>query len=221
MQLKSWLKLLLLCILIGGISFALFYFRHHIDIHSLQNQLSAMGWWAPLAFILIYIGAVVFFLPGSIFTLAGGLIFGALWGTIYNLIAAVVGASIAFLLARYVAGDWVKKKAGGRITALLKGVEEEGWKFIAVVRLVPIFPFNLLNYALGVTPMPFVTFFLGSALFMLPGTFAYTYVGALGQTAIGGDAQTIATQILLAIGLFVLISLIPWWWNKKRQRGDS
>ena len=100
---------------------------------------------APLLFILIYALATVLFLPGSVLTLAGGALFGPVLGTLYNLTGATLGATLAFLIARYLAADWVADKTGGRVKQLINGVEAEGWRFVAFVRLVPLFPFNLIS----------------------------------------------------------------------------
>ena len=94
------------------------------------------------------------FLPGSVITLAGGALFGPVWGTFYSLTGATAGAAAAFLVARYLASDWVHRKAGGWTKQLIEGVDKEGWRFVAFVRLVLLFPFNLLNYALGLTRIP-------------------------------------------------------------------
>lgn len=115
-----------------------------------------------------------------------GALFGPLWGMVVNLLGATLGASAAFLLGRYVAGDRIRRMAGGRLDRLVTGVEAEGWRFVAFVRLVPIFPFNLLNYALGLTRIPFAPYVLASMICMLPGTFAYTWLGYTGREASTG-----------------------------------
>src|SRR4030065_574344 len=106
---------------------------------------------APLLFMGIYAISTVLFLPGSVLTIAGGVLFGPVWGTFYSLTGATIGATIAFLTARYLASDLILRKTGGRLRRLINGVEAEGRRFVAFVRLVPLFPFNLLNYALGLT----------------------------------------------------------------------
>ena len=141
-------RILLFIIIITGITLAIIY-REQFDITTLQTWVT--GDYAVVLFMSIYSIATVFFLPGSIFTLAGGALFGPLWGTFYSLTAATLGAILSFLAARYIASDWVTKKVGGRLKQLLDGVEDEGWGFVAFVRLVPLFPFNVLNYALGLT----------------------------------------------------------------------
>ena len=113
-----------------------------------------IGLWAPLAHVVVFAVGTVLFVPGLLFGLAGGVLFGPVWGTVLNLTGATLGATAAFLVARYIAADWVEGKAGGRLERPHAGVEAEGWRFVAFVRLVPLFPFNLLNYALGLTRIP-------------------------------------------------------------------
>ncbi|MGD9391855.1 MAG: TVP38/TMEM64 family protein, partial [Chromatiales bacterium] len=133
----------------------LFQYRERLDIEMLNQWLVGKGWKAPVFFILAYATATVFFLPGTVMTLAGGALFGPFWGTLYNLSGATLGAGLAFLVARYLAGDTIRMRLRGRTGRLLQGVEEEGWRFVAFARLVPLFPFNLLNYALGLTHISF------------------------------------------------------------------
>jgi uncharacterized membrane protein YdjX (TVP38/TMEM64 family) len=104
----------------------------------------------------------VAFLPGSLFALVGGALFGPVWGAILNLLGATIGAGIAFLVARCLAGDWVAQKAAGRLKRLISGVEAEGWRLVAFVRLVSLFPFNLTNYALGLTRIVFLAYVVTS-----------------------------------------------------------
>src|SRR5262245_26662461 len=123
--------------------------RGHLDVAQIESAIGSLGPWGPVAFVALFALGTVLFVPGSLFGLAGGVLFGPVWGTILNLAGATLGATAAFLVARYVAADWVREKAGARIERLIKGVEAEGWRFVALTRLVPLIPFNLLNYALG------------------------------------------------------------------------
>ncbi|MCK5747540.1 MAG: VTT domain-containing protein, partial [Oricola sp.] len=170
--------------------------------------LSGMGIWAPLVYVAIYAAGTVLFAPGAIFALAGGAMFGPLLGTFLNLTGATIGASIAFLIARYVAGDWVKRKAGGNLKRLLDGVESEGWRFVAFVRLVPLFPFNLSNYAFGLTHIPFISYAATSFITMAPGALAYTWLGHAGREALEGNGSAIRYG-LLALGLLAAIAFLP------------
>jgi uncharacterized membrane protein YdjX (TVP38/TMEM64 family)/rhodanese-related sulfurtransferase len=152
--------------------------------------------------------AAVLFLPGSVMTLAGGALFGPVLGTLYNLTGATLGATLAFLIARHLDSGWVVRKAGGRVRQLADGVEQEGWKFVAFVRLVPIFPFNLLNYALGLTRLKLGHYILGTFVFMFPGAVAYTYAGYAGWEAFAGG-QDLVEKGLLALSLLAAAAFLP------------
>ncbi|MEA3274104.1 MAG: VTT domain-containing protein [Pseudomonadota bacterium] len=197
----------LLLVLIAGIALALLY-RDRFDAAALEGWIDDAGAAGPLLFMLLYSLAAVLFLPGSVVTLAGGALFGPVWGTLYNLTGATLGAAFAFLLARYLASDWVENKVGGRLAQLKKGVESEGWRFIAFVRLVPLFPFNLLNYALGLTRIRFSHYLLATYLFMLPGAIAYTYLGYAGREAVAGS-EGLIQKGLLALALLASVAFLP------------
>ena len=145
---KNLLRALLALLLVGGVALA-FVYRDRTDAAMLEDWVTGAGVAGALLFMALYAIATVLFLPGSMLTLAGGVLFGPVWGTLYNLAGATIGAVLAFLVARYLASDWVQARAGsgGRIGRLLKGVEAEGWRCVAFTRLVPLFPFNLLNWA--------------------------------------------------------------------------
>lgn len=180
--------------------------RDRFDAVALQAWVEGAGAAGPLLFMGLYAVATVLFLPGAVITLAGGALFGPLWGTLWNLTGATVGAALAFLMTRHLGADWVARRAGPRLQRLNEGVASEGWRFVAFVRLVPLLPFNLLNYALGLTRIPFVTYLLATWVFMLPGAFAYTWIGHAGREALsGGDGLlrnvTIALSLLAAVAL--------------------
>ena len=178
--------------------------------------LSGLGIWAPMVFGTLYAAGTVVFLPGSLFALAGGALFGPVWGALFNLIGATIGAGIAFLAARYLAGDWVERKAAGRLKQLITGVEAEGWRFVAFVRLVPLFPFNLTNYVLGLTRIGFLPYVVTSFVCMAPGAVAYTWLGHAGREALAGDASAIRYG-LLALGLLAAIVVLPRLYGRMRR----
>jgi len=197
-------RIILLLIITGGIVTAL-VFRDQLSVEQLTDRVRQLGWLAPLVFIACYAIATVFFLPGLLFTLAGGVLFGPLYGTLYNLVGATIGATLAFLSARYIAYDWVTERTGSRLQQLVKGVEEEGWRFVAFVRLVPLFPFNLLNYALGLTRLRLSHYIITSFVFMAPGGAAYTYLGYAGREVAGGGEDFIR-KALLALAVIATIA---------------
>lgn len=209
-------RLLLLAVVVAGIA-AAFYWREQLSIEVLTLRVGQLGWLAPLVFIACYAAGAVLFLPGLVFTLAGGVLFGPLYGTLYNLTGATLGATLAFLAARYIASDWAAQRTGKRLRQLVDGVEEEGWRFVAFVRLVPLFPFNLLNYALGLTNIRLSHYIISSFVFMTPGGAAYTYLGYAGREVAGGG-EDVVRKALLAIAVVATIAFASRVIMRLRQR---
>ncbi|MCW8987122.1 MAG: VTT domain-containing protein [Gammaproteobacteria bacterium] len=204
---KSLLRIILLIILITGITLVVVYSKE-ISPSIIENWINDFGILAPLVFMLMYVLGTVLFFPGAALTLVGGALFGPVYGTFYNLTGATIGAAISFLIARYMLSDYVEQKTGGRMKQLKDGVENEGWRFIAFVRLVPLFPFNLLNYALGLTRIKFSHYVIASYICMLPGGLAYTYFGYIGkEAATGGDG--LIQKSLMALALVAVILFLP------------
>jgi len=182
--------------------------REALSGEALSGWLAAAGAWAPVAFIGFYAAATVLFLPGAVLTLAAGALFGAVPGALYSLTGATLGATLAFVIARYLAADWVARRAGGRLKQLIEGVEAEGWRFVAFVRLVPLFPFNLMNYALGLTRIPLLAYAAASFVCMFPGALAYAWLGHAGREALAGEAGAIRNA-LLALALLAFVAFLP------------
>lgn len=192
----------------------------HIEVAAIQSWLANMGIMGPLLFIGLYAFATVFFFPGSVLTITGGVLFGPLWGTLFNLTGATLGATLAFVIARYVASDWAEQKSAGKLKQLKHGIESEGWRFIAFVRLVPLFPFNLLNYALGLTRIPLSHYALASFVFMFPGGVAYTYLGYVGSEAAAGS-ENLIQKSLAALALLATVAFIPRLVKRFRQGNNT
>ena len=200
-------RYVLLLIVIVGITLAVTY-RDVFDAAALEEWVVEAGAAGPVLFMLVYTLGTVFFLPGSVLTLAGGAIFGPVLGTLYNMTGATLGATLAFLVARYLAAGWVERKTGGRLKQLKEGVEGECWRFVAFVRLVPLFPFNLLNYALCLTRIKLSHYIIASYLCMLPGAIAYTYLGYAGREAVAGG-EGLIQKIMLALALLAVVGFLP------------
>ncbi|MDZ8261203.1 TVP38/TMEM64 family protein [Nostoc sp. ChiQUE01b] len=172
------------------------------------DSLGAVG---AITFIALYIIATVAFFPGSILTLGSGVIFGAVLGSVYVFIGATLGATAAFLVGRYLARGWVAGKIADnkKFAAIDQAVGKEGLKIVLLTRLSPIFPFNLLNYAFGITGVSLQDYFIGS-LGMIPGTIMYVYIGSLaGNLAmIGTEAQPTNPTLQWAIRILGLIATV-------------
>jgi uncharacterized membrane protein YdjX (TVP38/TMEM64 family) len=175
-----------------------------------QAWVAGLGAWGPLAFIAGYALAVVAFVPGSLLTLAGGAVFGLARGTVYVFVAASLGATLAFLVARHGARPWVEKRvaADPRFAAIDRAIAAQGGRIAFLLRLSPLFPFNLLNYALGLTRVRLRDYVLACAG-MLPGTLLYVYYGSLAgelaQAAGGARTRSPAEWALLAVGLVATV----------------
>nr|VFJ58994.1 MAG: Uncharacterized membrane protein YdjX, TVP38/TMEM64 family, SNARE-associated domain [Candidatus Kentron sp. FM]VFJ62328.1 MAG: Uncharacterized membrane protein YdjX, TVP38/TMEM64 family, SNARE-associated domain [Candidatus Kentron sp. FM]VFK13243.1 MAG: Uncharacterized membrane protein YdjX, TVP38/TMEM64 family, SNARE-associated domain [Candidatus Kentron sp. FM] len=207
----------LLLVSVAGITLA-FLYREQLDAATLMGWITGAGAIGPLLFVALYGVATVFFVPGAMLTLAGGVLFGPVWGSLYNVTGATLGAGLAFLVARNLAADRVRTRIGNsRLGPLIRGVEAEGWRFVAFVRLVPLFPFVLLNYALGLTRIPFPHYLLASWVFMLPGAIAYTYLGYAGREALVGE-ENLIQKGLLALALLAAATFLPR--LVRRLRGD-
>jgi uncharacterized membrane protein YdjX (TVP38/TMEM64 family) len=174
------------------------------------NSLGAIG---GIVFIGIYIIATLAFLPAALLTLGAGVIFGVIWGSIYVFIGATLGAIAAFLVGRYLAQGWVKEKISSykKFAIIDKAVSKEGLKIVLLVRLSPLFPFNLLNYALGITSVSFQDYLIGS-VGMIPGTIMYVYFGSLvGDIALIGSknqpGNIILHWVIQIMGLIATIAV--------------
>jgi uncharacterized membrane protein YdjX (TVP38/TMEM64 family) len=130
-------------------------------------------------------------------------VFGVMWGSIYVSIAATLGATCAFLVARYLARDTIARKIEGneRFAAIDKAVASEGWKIVGLTRLSPVFPFTLLNYAFGITRVKLGHYVIASWIGMMPGTVMYVYLGSLAKAASGERTRTTAEWALYGVGL--------------------
>ena len=199
---------LALGLVIAAVALWLAFNPDRLDPALIEGAIRDLGLWAPLGHVALFAIGTVLFVPGALFGLAGGALFGPFWGALANLAGATLGATAAFLIARYVAADWVRRRAGGQIERLVAGVEVEGWRFVAFTRLVPLFPFNLLNYALGLTRISLRHYVLATVLCMVPGTLAYAWLGHAGREALAGRESAIQ-YALIALALLAAIAFLP------------
>ncbi|MGI0479873.1 TVP38/TMEM64 family protein [Geminocystis sp. CENA526] len=179
--------------------------------NNFTDSIELWGIWGVLGFILIYIIATIFLIPGSALTLGAGLIFGVVKGSILVSIASVTGATLAFLLGRYFLRGWVEKQIESqpKFTSIDRAVAKEGWKIVGLTRLSPLFPFVFLNYAFGVTKVSLRDYFFASWIGMLPGTIMYVYIGSIPKTALEvttGNTDTLRL-ILNIVGLIATVAV--------------
>jgi uncharacterized membrane protein YdjX (TVP38/TMEM64 family) len=160
-----------------------------------------------VTFIALYVLASIFLLPGWILTLGAGAVFGVVRGSIYASLGATLGATAAFLVGRYLARDWVAKKiaANPKFAAIDKAVAEEGWKIVGLTRLSPLFPFNVLNYAFGLTRVSLRDYVLASWIGMMPAAVMYVYIGSLANAA--AEKKTTVEWVLRGVGLLATIAV--------------
>jgi len=186
-------------------------FNPQAILRNALQWIDSLGAMAALAFIALYIIATIAFLPGSILTLGSGVVFGVVWGSLYVFVGATLGATAAFLVGRYLARGWVARKIADnkKFAAIDQAVGREGLKIVLLTRLSPIFPFNLLNYAFGITGVSLKDYCIGS-VGMIPGTIMYVYIGSLaGNLAmIGTEAQPTNSNVQWAIRLIGLIATV-------------
>lgn len=194
-------------IVTGLIAITFLWFRGSLDPDELHHWLTGFGAWAPVVYILVYLLAGLLFVPATPLTVAGGVLFGTFAGTMYALLASSGTSVLSFLIARYVGADWLRRRQGRWLHRLLHGVEAEGWRFVALVRLVPVLPFGLVNYGFGLTRLRLPMYLSVTALCMLPGTFAYAWLGASGAAALGGKGSVQA--VLAGIALLAVLAFLP------------
>ncbi len=214
-KISSILKLVVIAVVVAGLIITAKQLGVTGYINdALRNSLEwidSLGWWGPIIFALIYIIATVAFMPGSILTLGAGVIFGVIQGSIYVFIGATIGATAAFLVGRYLARDWVSQKIAGNLKfkAIDDAVGREGLKIVLLTRLSPVFPFNLLNYAFGITGVSLRDYFFGS-VGMIPGTIMYVYIGSLAGSiaTIGATEQPTNPTIEWAIRIIGFIATV-------------
>lgn len=175
-------------------------------LRSFNEWIKSLGAVGVVIFAVVYILATVMLAPGSPFTIAAGLAYGA-WGFPLVLVAATTGAGLVFLVARYLVRDRVNKASKDRpkVKAVEKAVTADGWKIVMLLRLSPVVPFNLQNYFFGVTEIPFWHYVAATFLGIIPGTALYVYLGAIGQAVSGGDSSGTLTWVFFGVGIVATI----------------
>jgi len=218
----TWLKLLLLVVFLVA---AVYYFRftergREVTPEYVLNSIETHGPVAArLIYIAVYIVGTVLFLPGTVLSFAGAVLFGAYEGTLYTWMGATVGATLAFFMARVLGRDFVERLFGGRFTAFDQRIHEHGFSGLLIVRLLPLFPFNAVNFGCGLTGIRLRDYVLATAIGIVPGTFVYQLLFAkFGRRILTEGLRTeylSDPQIWIAIGLFAAFVIAGHWLSRK------
>jgi uncharacterized membrane protein YdjX (TVP38/TMEM64 family) len=208
---KKYLKWIVMLLVVIGLSILANVLPVRSWIASLIDWVQQLGPVGVIVFILAYALATVLFLPGWIFTVSAGLIYGVVRGTLIALTGATIGAALAFLVARYFLRENVKQFAerNPRFNAIDDAIGKDGWKIIGLLRLSPLIPFNFSNYFYGITSVSFKAYVAISVIGMLPGTLLYAYLGAIGKAGVtsGASPHSMWQYVFLGIGLIATIAV--------------
>ena len=213
--------------LAGSVAIALFFYfdlQRLLTLAALKaNRQTLLDYYAGhklimvAGFMAIYIVQTALSLPGAaVLSLAAGAIFGSILGTVYANMAATIGATCAFLVTRYLLRDLVLNKFGGKLEGMNRELEERGFGYLLFLRLVPVFPFFLINLAAGLTRLPLRTFFLGTMVGIIPGGFVYVNAGASLAT-INSLSGIASPRVLGSFALLGLFALVPVLYNKFKR----
>jgi uncharacterized membrane protein YdjX (TVP38/TMEM64 family) len=214
---RRWFLGIFALLVAAGAAAGVWAFHGGTDAAALHAWIAGFGVWAPIGYVVLYSVATVVMVPGGIFDVLGGALFGPYLGSLVDLAGGSIGAALAFLVARYLVRDWVESRAGPRLQRIMRSVDAEGWRFVAFLRLVPIFPYNVVNFLLGVTRVPFLHYVFATVVFMLPSTIAYTWIGYAGRELMAGQSDQIR-YALGALGVFGALFFLPRFVKRLRRR---
>ncbi len=216
---NSIVKILIVLAVIGIVVFILYQtglISFLTDIDALQAWFAQLGFIGYIAYILLYIVVAVCMIPGSAFTIVAGITFGPILGGLLSLIGATIGATVAFIIAKYIARGFIVRKFENNpiFKKIESGFNENGTSFLILTRLVPAFPYNVQNYAYGITSVSIAQFAIVSFITMAPGSFIYAFLA--GEIATNGLSIELVIQFAVAGVVLFLISLIPKYIAKKK-----
>lgn len=205
------LLLLVLIVIAGGLALRATSLRGYGAIDGINALVAGLrqAWWARFAFVAGYALAIAFGFSGLVLTLTGGAVFGFWWGTLLNSLGANVGATLAFLLARWLGRDGLEALVGSRLAGIDRITHQSGFAWLLRLRLIPIVPFNLLNFASGLTALPWRTYAAATALGILPATLVYTFFADAILSGSREATRAAFLRVLVAGALLVLLSFTP------------
>ena len=208
MMKKNWIKGILLAIIVGS----LLYINHNylnISPEGIRKWILSFGIFSPIIYVVLYTIRPLILFPASILSLAAGLAFGVLWGTVYTIIGATLGAIVSFLVAKKFGKNITQKKTSNvKVQKIQSQMEVNGFFYVLLLRLIPLFNFDLISYLAGLSKVKLSHFVLATVIGIIPGTFAYNFLGS----SFVGDNKSV---IIFAVVVFILISVLPLILSKK------
>jgi uncharacterized membrane protein YdjX (TVP38/TMEM64 family) len=189
-----------------------------IDFVALESRFQDLGVWTYPLFVMAFVMLAMFPIPSTFWVLVGGSLFGPLTGTVLSVVSASLAAVLAFVMGRYFARDYVRTHGGPRVRWVMRGVDAEGWRFVAMTRLIPVFPFAPTNYALGLTRIRLRTYALTTAIALIPNLAAYTWLGHATRQAMTG-AEAVIQSFLAVLALLALLLFLPGF--IRRMKGNA
>ncbi|WP_408011358.1 TVP38/TMEM64 family protein [Pseudalkalibacillus sp. A8] len=189
----------------------------NLDANEIRDWIIEFGIFAPIIYMLLYTVRSLIFFPASVLSITGGLAFGPLFGTIFTVLGATAGALLSFIVARKIGKNIAKKEWKGKGKTIQLQLEKSGFFYVLLFRFIPLFNFDLISYTAGVSKVRFRDFFLGTLIGIIPGTFAYNF---LGSSLVKGDPKI----ILFAVIVFTALTVVPMWVRNKwmkRQEGEE
>lgn len=187
-----------------------------LDLGELEVRFQNLGFWSYGVFVGAFVILAMFPIPSTLWVLLGGSLFGPVLGTVLSVLSATIAAAMAFLVGRHGARNWVRARASPRLCRVIRGVEAEGWRFVALTRLIPVFPFAPTNYALGCTDLRLGTYVLTTAIALIPNLAAYTWLGYATRLALS-DAENLIQVLLLILALIALLLFLPGFVRRLQQ----
>jgi uncharacterized membrane protein YdjX (TVP38/TMEM64 family) len=213
MMAKKWLFFLILFSIAAAIPVLHGFSRW--ELSNLQTQIAKAGFWAPLIYMVVYVVATALVLPSTVLNLTGGALFGLLWGVIWTTLAAIVSAIVIFWVARKLLRGVVRRRLNSRWQDLDQEFRAGGPFYLLAVRLLPIIPYGVVNYSVGLSSLKFRDYFIGTCLGTVPGLFPFVMLGNSGVKAV---ATGQLLPILLPLTLIGLLVGGATWYNKRHQR---
>ena len=219
---KKYVKTIIISIVVIALVTILFkngIIEYLKDREKMKALIEGFGVWGPLAYIVTYALITITGISAVPMTIVGGLVFGPLMGIVYTAFGAGIGLSLAFLIARYIAKDFIEEKFGQTevFKKINEGVKRDGWFILATTRLLPIFPFGIQNYVYGMTPIGFFQYSLLSTLFILPGTSVFVILA--GAVASGDTAKATRLAIIASL-IFFAITVVTKIIAKKTRKSE-